>query len=89
MTDRVVTIAADEIDAANASEFEAQVCAAITASHRGHVIVDITAATFIDSRCINAMAGAERFAAASGSTLSWRGLQPQAAHVIALTGLEI
>jgi anti-anti-sigma factor len=89
ITDRVVTIAADAIDAANASQFETQVCAAITEADGGPVIVDMTTVTFIDSRCINAMAGAEKFAAANGSTLSWRGLRPQAAHVLAITRLEV
>ena len=86
---RVVTVADDEIDAANASKFEAQVCAAITEADGGRVVVDMAHVAFIDSRCLDAMTGAAKFAAANGSALFWRGLQRQAVHVIAITGLEV
>jgi anti-anti-sigma regulatory factor len=48
INDRVVTIAADEIDAANASQFEVQVCDAITEADGGRVIVDMALVTFVD-----------------------------------------
>lgn len=82
-----VTIAAGEIDLANAGWLRTALVSAIDAGATG-LVVDMTAATFLDSAGVAALVRAARRASATGSALRLAVTAPPVLRVLDLVGLD-
>lgn len=75
-----------DVDLSNASTLEGRLCALI---ERGHVVVDLSQATFVDSTALSAMIVAYRRGQVLGHTLRLCGAQGQVRRVLDITQLDI
>ena len=76
-----------DIDLANAEALGDALCEALDRTH-SEMLVDLSAVPFIDSRGIAMMARVHEHANAHHCTVTWKGLQPWPARVVAITGLD-
>jgi anti-anti-sigma factor len=82
-----VIAAAGEIDLTNAGSFRDALLTALNAGAFG-LIVDLTAATFLDSAGVNALVRASRRASATGATLRLAVAAPALLRVLNLVGVD-
>lgn len=76
-----------DIDLENAAALGDALCEAIGRTRTG-MVVDLSAVPFIDSRGIAMMARVHDHATRQQCSVTWRGLQPWPARVVAITGLD-
>lgn len=76
-----------DIDLANAEALGDALCEAIDRT-RSEMVVDLSAVPFIDSRGIAMMTRVHEHACTHHCSVTWRGLQPWPARVLATTGLD-
>jgi stage II sporulation protein AA (anti-sigma F factor antagonist) len=82
-----VISAAGEIDLNNAGSLRDALLSALNAGAIG-LVVDLTAATFLDSAGVNALVRASRRAAATGATLRLAVAAPALLRVLDLVGIN-
>ena len=82
-----VIAAAGEIDLTNAGSLRDALLTALNAGASG-LIVDLTAATFLDSAGVNALVRASRRARATGATLRLAVAAPALLRVLNLVGVD-
>ncbi|HEU4540271.1 MAG TPA: STAS domain-containing protein [Jiangellaceae bacterium] len=74
-----------EVDLSNASTLEARLCALI---ERGHMVVDLSQVTFLDSTGLSVMIVVHRRGRALGHTLRLSGAQDPVRRVFEITQLD-
>lgn len=75
-----------EVDLSNASRLEGRLCALI---ERGHMVVDLSQVTFVDSTALSAVLVAYRRGQVLGHTLRLSGAQGPVRRVLEITQLDV
>src|SRR5512145_3264321 len=75
-----------ELDLSSASALQGRLCALI---ERGHLVVDLSQTTFVDSTAIGAMIVAYRRGQVLGHTLRLSGAQGQVRKVLEITQIDV
>lgn len=81
-----VTVAG-EVDVDTAPRLTTALLAAVRTAQ--HVVVDLTAVTFMDSQGLAALVRARREAEARGGTVSLTGVTPRIRKLLRITGLDV
>ena len=86
-SDQVVAALTGELDLATVGEMKASLAEAAT-DVGGHVVLDMSAVTFIDAAALGVLVEAANKSQASGGSFGLRNLTPAVERVLRITGLH-